>query len=534
VAAFWASSALFRNRVPLAALGLLSLNTTFFEWGTTVRGYGLGSALIVLAFGCLGSLLVEPRRGRLVTATIACFLAVQVLLYNTVLLLAISGAATAVLLFQRNFKRAFVLAGISGAALVSFLPYLPAYLRARDWNILVRGAPSFYSLWKHAEVALGNPGYSIPALWYSIVLGLAGVFILRMWNGRREQSVAGHERIWFALIVCGFSVAGCFVFLRILSYTTSAWYYLALICLVTAALDLIASTLCLTTWLRLVRLGFGSAALIAAPFADWSATTELHTNVDVVAGTVAQQAAPNDLIVVTPWPFGIPFQRYYHGTAMLALLGVFITERYRLVAVPGLLIFAALGLSILRKAFAAREFKNAAIYLALLALATISVAWPHRDRSLWALDAYNSGWQALESNNLSLAEKKLAVAYAYVPENPETLFALGNLRFAQNDPSAAQSFYRSVLNLDPGHKGAFNNLGVIAFDAKEYPEAEKWFRQAEDVDPRNAKTHFLLARVLLATGSREAAKSEIDVAIRLQPEQREFRELKQRIESGSR
>jgi hypothetical protein len=315
VAAFWASSALFRNRVPLAALGLLSLNTTFFEWGTTVRGYGLGSALIVLAFGCLGSLLVEPRRGRLVTATIACFLAVQVLLYNTVLLLAISGAATAVLLFQRNFKRAFVLAGISGAALVSFLPYLPAYLRARDWNILVRGAPSFYSLWKHAEVALGNPGYSIPALWYSIVLGLAGVFILRMWSGRREQSVAGHERIWFALIVCGFSVAGCFVFLRILSYTTSAWYYLALICLLAAALDSVASALCTTTSLRLVRLGFASAALVAAPFADWSAITERHTNVDVAARAVTERAAPNDLIVVSPWPFGISFQRYYSGTA---------------------------------------------------------------------------------------------------------------------------------------------------------------------------------------------------------------------------
>ncbi|PYJ82824.1 MAG: hypothetical protein DME73_04045 [Verrucomicrobia bacterium] len=217
--------------------------------------------------------------------------------------------------------------------------------------------------------------------------------------------------------------------------------------------------------------------------------------------------------------------------SMFALLGVFITERYRLVAVPGLLIFAALGLSILRKGFVAREFKNAAIYLALLTLATISVAWPQRDGSLWALDAYNSGWQALESNNLPLAEKKLAVAYAYVPENPETLFALGNLRFAQNDPSAAQSFYRSVLNLDPHHKGAFNNLGVIAFDAKEYAEAEKWFRHAEDVDPRNAKTHFLLAKTLLAKNDRRAARVEIDAAIALKPEQPEFRELKQQIET---
>src|SRR6266403_609941 len=219
--------------------------------------------------------------------------------------------------------------------------------------------------------------------------------------------------------------------------------------------------------------------------------------------------------------------------SMFALLGVFITERYRLVAVPGLLIFAVLGLSIFRKALAAREFKNAAIYLALLTLATIFVACPQQDRSLWALDAYNSGWQALESNNLSLAEKKLAVAYAYVPENPETLFALGNLRFAQNDPSAAQSFYRSVLNLDPDHKGAFNNLGVIAFDAKEYAEAEKWFRHAEDVDPRNAKTHFLLAKTLLAKNDRRAAETEIDAALRLKPDQPEFKALSEQLKAGS-
>jgi len=140
----------------------------------------------------------------------------------------------------------------------------------------------------------------------------------------------------------------------------------------------------------------------------------------------------------------------------------------------------------------------------------------------------------LESNNLSLAEKKLAVAYAYVPENSETLFALGNLRFAQNDPTAAQSFYRGVLHLDPQHKGAFNNLGVIALDAKEYDEAEKWFRRAEDVDPRNAKTHFLLAKTLLGKNDRSAAGTEIDAAIQLKPDQTEFKELKKQIEENSR
>jgi Tetratricopeptide repeat len=218
--------------------------------------------------------------------------------------------------------------------------------------------------------------------------------------------------------------------------------------------------------------------------------------------------------------------------SMLALLGVFITERYRLVAVPGLLIFAAFGLSVLWQAIAACELKTAAIYLILLVPSTIFVAWPQRDPSLWALDAYNSGWQALESNNLPLAEKKLAIAYAYVPDNSETLFALGNLRLAQNDSVAAQSFYRAVLDLDPQHKGAFNNLGVISLDAFQYDDAENWFRRSENVDPRNAKTHFLLAKTLLAKSDRQGARTEIEKAIGLNPDQPEFKALKEKIDKS--
>src|SRR5438128_1069662 len=315
VGAFWINSRLFRSGVPLVGLGLLSLNTTFFVWGTTVRGYGLGSALIVLVFGCVGSHLLLSTPKRSVTAMLVSLFGVQVLLYNSILLTAIVASAAVVFLFRRCLKHILVISTICAVVLSSLLAYVPAYSRARDWSILVRGAPTPYSLWKHLEVALGNPDYSIPALWYSIAIGLIGILIFRIYKDRGGQLVPHRELIWFAFIVSGLSVTGCYLFLRVLSYTTRAWYYLALICLIAAALDLIASSLCTAAWLRLVRLGLGLAALIAAPFADWSAITERQTNIDVAARTVAERAAPGDLIVVTPWQFGIPFQRYYRGTA---------------------------------------------------------------------------------------------------------------------------------------------------------------------------------------------------------------------------
>jgi len=219
---------------------------------------------------------------------------------------------------------------------------------------------------------------------------------------------------------------------------------------------------------------------------------------------------------------------------MLALLPVFTTERYRLVIVPGLAVFAALGLLFFLSKLASGKFWSVLAYTTLLIASTLFVSWPQRNPSLWALDAYNSGWQALESENLPLAERKLELARAYVPDNAEINFALGNLKLAQNDPATAQSFYRAVLDLDPKHKGAFNNLGVIALEASQFGEAERWFRSAENVDPRNAKMHFLLAKTLLKENDPEAARAEIETALRLKPEQREFNALKEEIESNSR
>src|SRR5438309_2022149 len=215
------------------------------------------------------------------------------------------------------------------------------------------------------------------------------------------------------------------------------------------------------------------------------------------------------------------------------LLAVFITERYRLVVVPGLLILAAYGLSVFWNSCASLRFETVAIYLVLAAGSTILVSWPQRGPSLWALDAYNSGWQALESNNLRLAEKKLAIAYAYVPTNSETNFALGNLRLAQNNPSAAQSFYRAVVDLDPQHKGAFNNLGVIALEEKRWPDAQSFFDAALKLEPRDAKTHYLLARAQLEQGNSHGARAEIETALQLKPDQPEFLALRAEIEENS-
>ena len=249
-------------------------------------------------------------------------------------------------------------------------------------------------------------------------------------------------------------------------------------------------------------------------------------------GMVAAFAIPGLLIA---WR-RFPISRWITAAVllqMLALLPVFVTERYRLAAVPGLLLFAAFGLSIFWDACATKQLRLAAVYLVLLVGSTIFVAWPVRDPALWALDTYNSGWQAFESGDLAVAEQKLSLAYAYVPENAETNFALGNLRLAQGKRSEAKSYYFATLRLDPTHEGSYNNLGILALQEKRWSLAAEFLTKALQQDPHEAKTYYLLAQAHFRAGNLRQASAAIGDAVKLNPTQPAFRDFRQSVEQAA-
>ena len=215
---------------------------------------------------------------------------------------------------------------------------------------------------------------------------------------------------------------------------------------------------------------------------------------------------------------------------LAAVLPIFVTERYRLPVVPGLLVLAALGLHRLWSFCATGNYGSAALQLGVIAASTFLVAVPRHDPSLWALEAYNAGRFALETNALPTAERHLKRAHALVPDNAETNFALGNLRLAQGDLSAAKNYYDAALRIDPKHKGALNNLGVIALDENHSGVAVQYFRQTLQLEPRNAKTHYLLAKALLAAGDTAGASVALQRAIELDGARPEFTALGKEIE----
>jgi tetratricopeptide (TPR) repeat protein len=246
-------------------------------------------------------------------------------------------------------------------------------------------------------------------------------------------------------------------------------------------------------------------------------------------GLVAALALPG---VVFAWR-KFPLSRWVAGAVllhMISLLSVFVTERYRLAVVPGLLLFAAAGLWELWNAVVSAKYGRGAFYLSILALSVFLVSMPKADASLWALDSYNSGVQALESEKLAVAEQKLQLAYAYVPANAELNFALGNLRLAQGNKAAAKAFYIAALRLNPRHEGTYNNLGVIALGEQRWDLASEFFGKALDENPRDPKTLYLLANAQFHMGDLPTALVTLGRAMDLSPMQPEFLALRQEIE----
>jgi len=246
-------------------------------------------------------------------------------------------------------------------------------------------------------------------------------------------------------------------------------------------------------------------------------------------GLVAALAIPGFLFALSKYPLS----RWVAAAVLLhmaSLLTVFVTERYRVAAVPGLLLGASFGVSELWQNCVSAKYSRAVLYLILLLAATLFVSVPQKDPGLWALDAYNAGWQALQSNNLPLAEKKLKVAYAYAPENAEVNFALGNLRLDQGDKPAAQSYYLATLRLDSNHEGACNNLGILALQDKRWELAAKFLTKALQQDRQDAKTYYLLAQAYFGDGDFRNASLEIAEALKLNPTQSDFRDLHEQIE----
>ena len=106
---------------------------------------------------------------------------------------------------------------------------------------------------------------------------------------------------------------------------------------------------------------------------------------------------------------------------MGALLPFFINERYRLPAVPGLLLFSAFFISEVRQRLAAAHWRPLALTMVAVVASSLFVFLAPNDPALQSLDNYKAGHRELIANDFPHAEKRLRLAFARnLPANEVT------------------------------------------------------------------------------------------------------------------
>ncbi len=170
---------------------------------------------------------------------------------------------------------------------------------------------------------------------------------------------------------------------------------------------------------------------------------------------------------------------------MLSVVAFFVFSRYRLPAVPGLLLLAAIPVARAVEAFSKGERRKSGVMWAGVAILWLA---PHLP--------------------------------GYAPRLELVEFNLGRLAEERGDLPAAAAHYANTLAADPQNLSATLNLGNLAARAGDYATARVRFERAVALAPDSDDAHANLGGALLAAGDLPAAERELARALELNPENR--------------
>lgn len=100
---------------------------------------------------------------------------------------------------------------------------------------------------------------------------------------------------------------------------------------------------------------------------------------------------------------------------------------------------------------------------------------------------------------------------------PDVHYFLGTLDGFQGKKADAEREYREELKHSPSLVPCLIALAAIDLDSGNFAEAGLLSRRAVDADPKDAESHHLLGRVLLAKGDLQASLRELEMAKQLAP-----------------
>lgn len=126
--------------------------------------------------------------------------------------------------------------------------------------------------------------------------------------------------------------------------------------------------------------------------------------------------------------------------------------------------------------------------------------------------------RVLESSDPQKAQLAYRAAAVQVPNDPAPYLASAPLFEKQNQFAEAEHEYQQVLAMDPKSVPALIGVARIYARGNRFTEAGDLLRQVVAQNPQSAAAHVALARVLAADKKNDAAISEFETAVKIDPD----------------
>jgi hypothetical protein len=311
LAVLWYSSRQLSGKAPLLVLALYAINPLSVTVGDSMRPYGLGVVLNLLTLALYWKFMQSPGRKTFLWAAVGAVLSVQCLYQNAFFIFAFTIGAWVVTVAQKKWKVAGQVGLISLLAALSLLPHVGNVLKGRDWGEITASVVHLADVGTAFFIGLEASAPWITPVW--LALGLAALVVATL-DGVKN-------RRWNMLYTATAMVVAAvlyFAFIWRLGMRPRSWYFLLFMAPSALIIDSILAGLNLgrMVWARAIP----SAIIALACFpACVKAVQVRESNVDLIATQLKTAAQPGDMILVSPWYYGVAVQRYLDTNRFVTL-----------------------------------------------------------------------------------------------------------------------------------------------------------------------------------------------------------------------
>lgn len=136
-----------------------------------------------------------------------------------------------------------------------------------------------------------------------------------------------------------------------------------------------------------------------------------------------------------------------------------------------------------------------------------------------ASEALQKGIVAQNSGKVDEARVSYFAALSHDPRNKLVYYNLGQIAFSQQKWGIAEGYYRQAMEIDAKDAPILFGLAysVMARQSPNFPEAIDLYRAVIGIQPNNAQAHYNLGLALRATGRNAEADPEFQRAAQLDP-----------------